>query len=395
MNLGVVIETAGAVSAILSVPGTLELGLLTAAASLPVRPSAAPSSSLPRIAVVIPAHNEQESIGNCLDSLFACTRAAEIVTAFVIADNCVDGTAEVARAKGARVLTRDNLTHRGKGHALLFGFDQILQLPFDAFLVIDADARVQPNLLEECATAFARGGQALQCPYLASNPQASGSTRLQSLALRAFNMIRPKGRARLGLSVGILGNGFGVTRATLLRVPYTAFSVVEDLEYHLNLVDAGIRVEYLETSTVYGVMPTGASGRATQRARWEGGRLRILKDRAPWLLRKILRGELRFVEILLDLLLLPLAFHVLFLLAALASSSMLARLAGLTGLGVVTAHLVAAIAGGSSYLADLKAIASVPGYICWKLLQLPRILAASAKRAAWIRTTRTGEETVA
>src|SRR6185369_8853223 len=122
---------------------------------------------------------------------------------------------------------------------------------------------------------------------------------------------------RWGLSVGILGNGFALTGETLRAVPYDARSVVEDLEYHLRLVRAGSRVRFAATTSVWGEMPAGGSGVTTQRARWEGGRFRMIAEQAPALFREVLAGRLTLLEPLLELLLLPLALHVALLLLVL------------------------------------------------------------------------------
>jgi cellulose synthase/poly-beta-1,6-N-acetylglucosamine synthase-like glycosyltransferase len=388
MNIEALWNAAGMAAALASLPGTIQLTLLTAGAVLPRRAQGPTVSKTGRMAVVIPAHNEEESIASCLQSLFSCNNISRLARVFVIADNCTDRTAEVARACGASVIERQDRHRRGKGHALFFAFQRLMQMDFGAFVVIDADTRVEPNLLDECAKAFDRGVQALQCPYLVSNPDGANSTRLLDVALRAFNMVRPRGRDRLGFSAGILGNGFGMTREVLQRVPYTAHSIVEDLEYHIALVDAGLRVHYIPTTAVYGEMPAAAHGRSTQRARWEGGRLRILRERGVWLAAQILRGRPRFIEILFDLLLLPLVFHVLLLLPAATAGSAFARAAGGAGLFAVAAHLAVTIAHGASPARDLRALCSVPFYAVWKLAQLPRIIADSAGSAAWIRTAR-------
>lgn len=396
MDISALWAGAGAFAAGITLPGTIELGMLTAGALLPGRAKAGQKNSEEwRIAVVIPAHNEEASIGDCLDSLFRCERVSAIAEIFVVADNCTDRTASIARIKGARVLERFDEVNRGKGHALGYALQRLVNVPFDAFLVIDADTAVEPNLFAECEAAFGRGAQAIQCPYLVLDSARSASTRLLDLALRGFNLVRPKGRDRLGLSTGILGNGFGMTRDVARRVPYTAFSVVEDLEYHLALVEAGIRVEFLGTTAVYGAMPAGGGGRATQRARWEGGRLRILRERAPWLAGRLMRGQWRFFESLLDLFLLPLALHVPLLCLAMLAPWTAARLAAIAGMTVVAVHLAAAVAYGHSRKTDVRALCSVPGYVLWKLLQMPRIVAASARSTAWVRTARQPEERAA
>lgn len=114
----------------------------------------------------------------------------------------------------------------------------------------------------------------------------------------------------------------------------------------------------------------------------------MLALHAPKLALDVLRGKWRMLEPCLDLLLLPLAFHVTLLLAALAVPSDLSRIAGAAGLGVVALHLVGAVrlAGG-----DFAALAAAPFYVIWKILMLPRVLRSSRSGAAWVRTERAGE----
>ncbi len=391
MTAELITSAAGIATAAATLPGTIELALVTFGSWLPARPAPRPATSrLPRLAVVIPAHNEGESIRACLQSVRACLRFDELATLFVVADNCTDSTAAIATAAGANVLVRNNDTLRGKGHALNFAFSLLGQRSyFDAFLVVDADTEAAPNLIEEVATAFHNGAGAVQCAYLVSDPDRFARF---DLALRAFNLVRPKGRSRLGLSAGILGNGFAVSARTLARVPYTADSVVEDLEYHLRLVEQGICVRFLETTAVRGAMPATQSGRVTQRARWEGGRLRMLREHAAGIAGGWLFGNRALREVLLELLTLPLAYHSLLLLAALLLPSPIGRGLALAGAAVLLAHLLTAVGHGNSPRRDLATILSVPLYLLWKLGQIPATLRASSNRAAWVRTARSQSE---
>jgi cellulose synthase/poly-beta-1,6-N-acetylglucosamine synthase-like glycosyltransferase len=209
------------------------------------------------------------------------------------------------------------------------------------------------------------------------------------LALRAFNVVRPLGREHLKLSVGILGNGFGLRSEILKAVPYLASSVVEDLEYHLNLVQSGYRVKFVNETAVFGEMPVHGEGVKTQRSRWEGGRLRILKERGPELLLEVLKGRLIFLEPLLELLLLPLAFHVTLLAIAITAPQVVVRSIGLAGVGVVLLHLVATtVVGGGSWL-DIGTLAIAPFYVLWKLTMIPTLFRNAGSNNTWVRTKRT------
>lgn len=378
---------AGAAAALASLPGAVELLLLTLGGLLPARKRQPAAATPPiRLAVVIPAHNEELGLPICLPSLrLAGAIDGEVV---VIADNCTDTTAQVAAAHGARVLERHNLEQRGKGYALDHAFRILMPEGFDAFLIVDADTTVPLNFLTAMRQRFAAGAAAAQCRYLVRNPSGSIRTRLMNLALLAFNAFRPRGRERWGLSAGILGNGFGLARRVLEQVPYDASSVVEDLEYHLRLVTAGHRVEFAEETCVYGEMPVAGAGVKTQRSRWEGGRFRMIREHSARLAGRVLSGELRLLEPLLELLLLPLALHVVLLLLSLVAPSPVVRLYALSGLALVLAHLLGAVWRSGGTWRDLAALAAAPAYVLWKIILIPTLLRSSRANSAWVRTER-------
>ena len=189
------------------------------------------------LAIIVPAHNEELLVAKCVDSLRAA--AGDTARIFVVAHNCIDGTAARARAAGAEVLEYNDGNAVGKGFALRHGFEHALSHGADAVMVVDADSIVSPNTVSAVQSAFATGARVVQCRYEMFSTTERSSTRLAALAFRGFNVIRPRGRERLGLSAGILGNGFAIARPVLEAIPYDAFSVVEDLEYHLHLVMAG------------------------------------------------------------------------------------------------------------------------------------------------------------
>lgn len=380
----------GGAAALASLPGTVELALLTIGGLLPAagrRPLDAAAKL--RIAIVIPAHNEADGIGQCLRTLIDAGASPRDL--IVVADNCTDNTAAAARALGATVLERFNAEERGKGYALHFAFTILMREALhDAFVIVDADTDVPPEFLRELHSRFASGANAVQCRYLVRNPEGSMRTRLMNLALMAFNAFRPRGRERWGLSAGILGNGFGLRREVLEAVPYTASSVVEDLEYHLRLVEAGYRVEFVESTSVFGEMPVKGAGVKTQRARWEGGRVRMIREHVPSLLGRVLTGRLRLLEPLLELLLLPLAMHMVLVLLSLASPSPWVLAYSGFALAIIGLHLCGAVWRGGGTWRDLGALGAAPFYVLWKLAMIPALVRTSRSNSAWVRTERGG-----
>jgi GTP:adenosylcobinamide-phosphate guanylyltransferase len=372
---------------LLTLPLTLELLVLSIAASFPPRNPRRRNPHEFRLAVIVPAHNEETLIGACVRSLLADRETQ--VEVFVVAHNCTDRTASLAAEAGARVLPLAG--PGGKGLALDHGFRHALSFGADAVLVIDADSVVSANLLAEVAASIRAGAEAVQTRYEVANADTNFRTRLAALAFAGMNVVRPRGRSRLGLSCGIFGNGFALSAQTLARVPYTANSLVEDLEYHLRLVNAGITVEFLNHATVFGEMPEKSPAAATQRARWEGGRKLMRREWTLPLLKSILRGRRRLIEPLLDLLAQPLATQAALLVLAAVVPVPWLRFYAFVSLSAVALYIAVA-ASLSPVPADaLRALAAAPGYMLWKLLMIPRTGLAARKDAAWVRTQRNAE----
>jgi cellulose synthase/poly-beta-1,6-N-acetylglucosamine synthase-like glycosyltransferase len=234
-------EPIGGAIAFFTLPLIVELAALTLASCLPKRSRVNPCTAAHiRLAVLIPAHNEEVLIASCVESLRLS--ASESRTRIIaVAHNCSDRTADYAAKAGAEVIVYDDPQARGKGAALAFGFAYAASQKLDAVLVVDADSTVSRNLVGVVQEALARGrssamqvrdGELLQRP----------TTRLTRAGFRGFNVIRPAGRDRLGLSAGILGNGFAIRQTLLAQNSYNSLSVVEDLEFHIKLVLAGKKV---------------------------------------------------------------------------------------------------------------------------------------------------------
>ena len=312
----------------------------------------------------------------------------------MIAHNCTDATAAAACAAGAEAVVLDDASG-GKGLALDYGFRHALAAGADAVLVVDADSTVMPGLIASVSQALASGAQALQCSYQVANAQTTPRTRLAALAFFGMNGVRPLGRERLGLSCGIFGNGFALTAQTLARVPYIANSLVEDLEYHLHLIDAGIRVQFVPGAEVVAEMPEASAAQQSQRARWEGGRILMRRQWAGPLVRRVLRGQLRLLEPLLDLLALPLASEAGLLALALAVG-LAAHLSwlwiyALLGFAGVLLYVFASALLSPEPGQTLRALTFAPVYMAWKLIMIPRTRAAARRDAVWVRTGRNAE----
>jgi 1,2-diacylglycerol 3-beta-glucosyltransferase len=348
-----------------------------------------------RFDVLVPAHDEEEGIAATVASLLAVDYPRELFRVRVIADNCIDRTAERAAAAGAEVLVRTDSECRGKGYALAYAFGHCLaEGRSDAVVVVDADTLVSPNLLAAFAARFQRGASVVQADYGVRNIESSWRTRVMTIALAAFHGVRSSARERLRLSCGLRGNGMGFSAALLRTNPPNAYSIVEDLEYGIQLGYAGVRVEYVHDVHVWGQMAVGEGASRSQRRRWERGRQALVRQHVRNLLVEAWRRkDACLADLAIDLIVPPLGQ-----LVSVAAIGLLGSMAA-TWFGVVIAPwvwglsllaIVGYVARGVAFsgmgLAGVLDLLWVPVYILWKFSL--RFSDKGRKPAEWVRTTR-------
>jgi len=391
MMVEILLLTLGSAFVLVTLPGTVVLMLLSVAALLPAARRAAPAgcddTETGRIAVLVPAHNEAAVLPHTLPSLLNAVHRDEATNLWVIADNCSDDTDRVAREAGANVLIRQSDTLRGKGHALEHAFTELLKQGYAWIVVIDADSTVDADFIRTMRSAMRPGREVLQACYL-SEPAKTSRGRIARLAQWGYNLVRPLGRSRLGFSAGLLGNGFALKRALVERLPYCAHSVVEDLEYHIMLVRADVKVHFVREALVLGEIAETGGGARTQRTRWEGGRLRMIREQAWPLTREWFAGRRQVAEALADLLLLPLGLHVLLLACGIGIGGTFGLVAGGFGALAILTYIASILVRGPTQPADVLALAASPLYLAWKIALLPATIAQSRKRAGWQRSQR-------
>jgi len=250
-----------------------------------------------RFGIVIPAHNEETSITQVIESCHALDYPTDRVSVFVIADNCTDGTAALARSAGAIVLERSDPVARGKGHALQWAFEQILPMDLDALVVLDADCVIEPHALRTFAAALAAGQRVLQCSYVVANPDEGVMSYASALGNVIENDLFYAPKSRLGLAVLLRGTGMVFHREILQRFPWTAHSITEDVEYALQLIRNGVRITFLPDVRVFSPFPVTTDQIMVQRRRWAAGTVGVGKAEA---LRSMAHGTARRSLMLLD-----------------------------------------------------------------------------------------------
>jgi cellulose synthase/poly-beta-1,6-N-acetylglucosamine synthase-like glycosyltransferase len=230
-----------------------------------------------RFAIVIPAHNEGSHLARLLASIASEDYPSGCFRAVVIADNCTDDTAAVARTYDVDVLERHDPANRGKGHAIRWALQRIGIDKYDAVVVVDGDSAIAPGFLYHLNVLMEKGDQVIQCYNGVANPGQSWFTRLMDVSRTMANEIIHPGKRKLGLSSHLMGNGMCFDTRVLESTGWNALSVGEDWEYYAQLVIGGSYVGYSKGSRVYHQESVTLRQASTQRMRWSSGRFAILK----------------------------------------------------------------------------------------------------------------------
>jgi cellulose synthase/poly-beta-1,6-N-acetylglucosamine synthase-like glycosyltransferase len=346
-----------------------------------------------RFAVLIPAHDEASVIDRVLGSLQGQTYPRDRYDVFVVADNCTDATAAIARRSGAIVHERRDVERRAKGHALRWLLDRVRERgAYDAYVVFDADSIMSADFLSRMDARLEAGSRVIQSHYRVLNSSASSSSALREAALASLHYLRPLGRSALRLSCGLKGNGMCFDAATLDAFGWTSVGLAEDVELHLALVRFGIRVDFAPEAIVQADMPTTPADAASQNLRWEAGRIAVLRREVPgMLLQGLRRRDAIIVDAAIEQIIPPLsvafAAGALSMTAgAVAGSAPIVSL-GLLGTTAIAGHIVAGLIALRAPARAYIALARAPAYIAWKILIYARALVAPTTQG-WVRTRR-------
>lgn len=367
------------------------LSALTRDRAKPVKTLA--SQSL-RLAVLIPAHNEASGIAATLRTLIPQLRSQDRVV--VVADNCTDATAEVARQVGATVLERYDSTRRGKGYALDFGRQHLAADPPDLVILVDADCDMQPGALAALTQQASATNRPCQASYLmAKPPQPSLKDAVSIFAFKVKNFVRPLGLLNLGQPCLLTGTGIALPWATLSQVELASGHIVEDMKLGLDLAIAGYPPQFCPAAQVLSRLPEVEQAATHQRTRWEHGHLQVCLDYAPKLLLQAIRQRrLDLLVLFTELTILPLSLLVMLTVMVVGLDGIWAWQTQiwlpLQIITIATISLIGAVSlvwlrYGRSDL-SLGQLISIPLYMLWKIPLYFKFLVKPQQD--WVRTDR-------
>ena len=234
-----------------------------------------------RFMAIIPAHNEQEVIENLVESLKNQNYNKELYDIYVIADNCTDNTARVARNAGAIVYERYDETKKTKGYALDWFLQQKIKedAPYDAICVFDADNIVDKNFLKAMNKKLCQGEEVVQGYRDIKNPTDNWITSGYALFYWTMHRFYHLARYNLGLSPLLNGTGFMVKFDIIKENNgWKTVTLTEDIEFSLQRILKGKRLGWATDAIVYDEQPTGFKQSWSQRSRWTVGHMQCIKE---------------------------------------------------------------------------------------------------------------------
>lgn len=228
---------------------------------------------------IIPAHNEENVIKNLVESLGKQDYPKELYDIYVIADNCTDRTAEIAKEAGAIVLKRFDEEHKTKGYALNWFLQQKIEenSDYDAFCVFDADNIVDKNFIKNMNKKLCQGEEIVQGYRDIKNPTDSWIASGYAIFYWMMNRFYHLARYNLGLSPLINGTGFMVKFDVVKPNGWQTVTLTEDIEFSLINIAKGRKLGWATDAIVYDEQPVKFKASWSQRSRWTVGHLQCMK----------------------------------------------------------------------------------------------------------------------
>lgn len=348
----------------------------------------------PKIAVLMPAHNEQLVIEKTIQSIMPQLSPQDNL--FVVADNCTDETSAIASALGARVLARENMTLRGKSYALDYGIQSIRHFSPDVVIIVDADCLVSEGAIQKLAEAcifYSRPVQALYLMEMPKNP--SIKARIAQLAWIVKNKVRPTGFKSINLPCQLMGTGMAFLWEDLIHVNLASGHIAEDMKLGSDLAKVHKAPIFIPEAVVTSIFPESKEAIMTQRTRWEHGHLSVMFTETPSLLFEAIRNRnMQALGLLLDLIVPPLALLVLMTLGLFVISLLLNLFMSIIGF-VLWALILLILIGFSVLLAwfyfgrdviNMKQLCFAPIYALGKVSLYFKFIVN--RQVEWVRSKR-------
>ena len=365
-----------------------------AAFILPSKKANTQGINRPKTTLLIPAHNESEQIKEVLEALLP--QITERDRVIVIADNCHDNTAELARSTGVTVFEREHKYDRGKGYALDFAIQKIKHDPPEVLVILDGDCIIEPNTIKNITTKAIATGRPVQATYLMEQPEdPSLKDKISMFSIKVKNLVRLLGLNRLGWHCLLTGSGMAFPWPLISRVSLAGSKTTDDMQLTVDLALTGSTPVFCEEALVIGRLMKDRDA-ASQRSRWEHGHLEMILVEVPRLLKAFFKtGNFAALRLAVDISIPPLSLLVMVWIASAIITWLAATINGISAVPAILVSIagiflsIGVLVGWSKFGRKdlpLKNLVAIPFYILSKIPIYLKFLIKPQSR--WLKTER-------
>ncbi|MBR2826360.1 MAG: glycosyltransferase family 2 protein [Erysipelotrichaceae bacterium] len=318
-----------------------------------------------RYGILICARNEENVIGSLLQSINRQKYPKDKYRVFVMADNCTDNTAAIARNHGTTVYERFNNVKVGKGYALeelLKHIDEDHPDECEAFMVFDADNILKDDYILQMNISYCKGNKIVAGYINTKNYDSNWISAGYSLFLLKKNRFLNNARHLLKTNCAINGTGFLFDKNVVKDWPY--HTLTEDIEFSVDQACRNNRIAYCGRAVLYDEQPVSFSQSFNQRIRWAKGYLQVMKKYSLKLIRGMANGSFSCFDMLNTLVsayslsMITLLINVITALALIMSGKDMTSFLQSMITGLVKAYMCLYISGLLTTIAEWKNINS-------------------------------------
>ena len=241
-----------------------------------------------RYGVLISAKDEENVIPRLINSIRSANYPQDKLDIFIIAHNCQDKTAEIARSMGATVFVYNDANARTLGAAYHYAFPQIDVKAYDGFVILNADNTVKEDYFDKLNDAFVyyKKDKAITTFRQALNIKDGVMPALYGYYFSTLCILSFSGRENINVSCHVTGCGF-VIPSRMVENGWNYVSMTEDLEFSDDKVLNGEVIHYCDEAVFYDEQPKRFKTMWFQRLRWAKGQNIVSKRYFPKLLKAL------------------------------------------------------------------------------------------------------------
>ncbi len=349
---------------------------------------------LPSYVILIPAHNEAVTIQGTVQQIIETN--PKDVRILVVADNCTDNTADLARQSGAEVIERHNLEERGKGFALSYGVEYLKSSPPEVVIIVDADCAVHEQTIENLLVSVKNTDRTSQALYLMKlDEEPSLNQQVSAFAFILKNHVRLLGLKRMGVPCHLVGTGMAFPWDVISTAELATGNIVEDMQLGVDLVKEGKPAVFCPEALVTSKFPESNDALDEQKKRWVHGHLQTIFSEVPKLaIFSLSRFNISALLFALDLAIPPLSLAIYFL-CFWGAVALVGLLFGMSFLPIIFVFFIGSLFVFSILLSwffygrDVLSPGSLLAVFGYIFRKFPLLLSFISKRQKnWVRTDR-------